>query len=136
MLDTRGGAFPLMALPYRLLSGGRIGSGNQWLSWIHLEDMIRLILFCIDNDQMTGVVNASSPEPATNDTFGRAIGKAMHGPHWLPIPSFFMRAALGEMSSLLLDGQHAVPRKALEHGFTFQYPSVDSAMQRLFDRNH
>lgn len=131
VLDNKGGAFPLMAMPYRLFGGGRIGSGKQWLSWIHLQDMVRLILFIIDNEHISGPVNASSPEPVTNQTFGKAIGKAMGRPHWFPVPAFLMRTLFGEMSTLLLDGQRAIPRKALDNGFTFLYPTVDSAMQEL-----
>lgn len=135
VLDKNEGAFPLMAMPYRLFGGGKIGSGKQWLSWIHLEDMIQLILFILDNEQIHGPVNGSSPYPVTNDAFGRAIGKAMGRPHWFPVPAFLMRTLFGEMATLLLDGQCALPRKALEHGFFFRYPTVDSAMRELAGRS-
>lgn len=131
VLDKKEGAFPLMTMPYRLFGGGKIGSGKQWLSWIHLEDMIQLILFILDNEDISGPVNGSSPDPVTNDAFGRAIGKAMGRPHWFPVPAALMRVLFGEMSTLLLDGQRALPRKALEHGFTFKYPTVDAAMNEL-----
>jgi len=131
VLDKKEGAFPLMAMPYRLFGGGKIGSGKQWLSWIHLEDMIRLILFILDNNFIEGPINASSPEPVTNDSFGRAIGKAMSRPHWFPVPAFVMRTLFGEMSTLLLDGQRALPSRALENGFVFRYPTVNSAMEEL-----
>ncbi|MGO4695137.1 TIGR01777 family oxidoreductase [Paenibacillus sp. 2TAB26] len=131
VLDKKEGAFPLMAMPYRLFGGGKIGSGKQWLSWIHLEDMIRLILFILDNNFIEGPINASSPEPVTNDSFGRAIGKAMGRPHWFPVPAFVMRTLFGEMSTLLLDGQRALPSRALENGFVFRYPTVNSAMEEL-----
>jgi uncharacterized protein (TIGR01777 family) len=135
VLDKKEGAFPLMAMPYRLFGGGKIGSGKQWLSWIHLEDMIQLILFILDNEDISGPVNGSSPDPATNDAFGRAIGKAMRRPHWFPVPAALMRILFGEMSTLLLDGQRALPRKALEHGFAFKYPTVDAAMNELVGRH-
>lgn len=131
VLNKQGGAFPLMALPHRLFGGGRIGSGQQWLAWIHLEDIVRLILFCLDNRNIQGPINASAPEPVTNDTFGRSLGRAIHRPHWFPLPAFLMKAVVGEMSTLLLDGQRAVPRKALEHGFTFHYPDIESALQEI-----
>jgi len=134
VLDKKEGAFPLMAMPYRLFGGGKIGSGEQWLSWIHLEDMIRLILFILDNKFIEGPINASSPDPVTNDTFGRALGKAMGRPHWFPVPAFVMRTLFGEMSTLLLDGQRALPSRALENGFVFRYPTVDSAMEELVGR--
>nr|WP_168121147.1 TIGR01777 family oxidoreductase [Paenibacillus sp. HB172176] len=135
VLDAKEGAFPLMALPYRLFGGGRIGSGKQGLSWIHLEDMVGLLLFCLDHKTMEGPVNASAPDPVSNDGFGRAVAKAMNRPHWFPVPSFLMRAVFGEMSTLLLDGQRALPKKAMEHGFEFRYPSVDSAMRQLVGKN-
>lgn len=134
VLDKKDGAFPLMAMPYRLFGGGKIGSGKQWLSWIHLEDMIRLIMFILDNEHLDGPVNGSAPDPVTNDAFGSALGKAMGRPHWFPVPAFLMRTLFGEMSTLLLDGQRALPRKALEHGFTFRYPTVESAMDELVSR--
>lgn len=130
----RGGAFPLMALPYRLFAGGRIGSGRQWMSWIHIEDMVRLILHCLDTPGIAGPVNATSPEPVTNDRFGRALAKAMGRPHWLPVPAAAMKALLGEMSTLLLDGQRVIPRKALETGFRFRFPDIQSAVHNLVGR--
>lgn len=135
VLDKKAGAFPLMALPYRLFGGGKIGGGKQWLSWIHLDDMVQLILFCLDNNHINGPVNASAPVPVTNDAFGSAIGRAMGRPHWFPVPASLMRTLFGEMATLLLDGQRALPRKALDNGFTFRYPTVDSAMLELFGRS-
>lgn len=131
VLNRTGGAFPLMSLPHRLFAGGRLGSGSQWLSWIHLEDLVRLILFCMDHREIEGPVNASAPKPVTNDRFGRALGKAFGRPHWLPTPAFLLKAVLGEMSSLLLEGQRALPRKALENGFAFKYPTIESAMKEI-----
>lgn len=131
LIDNGGGAFPKMVLPYRLFSGGRIGSGKQWIPWIHLEDMIRLILFSLDNERISGPVNAVSPEPVTSDEFGRAIGRAMKRPHWFPVPAFLMKALFGEMAVLLLEGQKALPTTALDAGFQFRFPDVDSAMRDL-----
>lgn len=135
VLNKTGGAFPLMALPYKLFGGGRMGSGQQWISWIHLEDIVRLIIFCVDQPNVNGPVNASAPEPVTNDSFGRAIGKAMHRPHWFPVPAFVMKAAVGELATLLLDGQRALPRVALDNGFTFLYPTVESAMEHMYKKS-
>lgn len=131
VLDRKGGAFPLMALPYRLFGGGRIGSGKQGLSWIHIDDMVGLILFCLDNDSIAGPVNASAPEPVSNDEFGRAVGRALGRPHWFPLPAAILRAALGEMSMLLLDGQRAVPDKPVKLGFRFRYPQLEQALKEL-----
>jgi len=134
VLDRKGGAFPLMALPYRLFAGGRVGSGKQGLSWIHIEDMVGLILHCLDNNEVHGPVNGSAPDPVTNDEFGRAVGRAFGRPHWFPVPAPMMRLLFGEMSTLLLDGQLAKPKKALQSGYSFRYPTVDSAMRQLAGR--
>lgn len=131
VLDKDGGAFPLMRLPYRLYAGGPMGSGKQWVSWIHLGDLVRLILFCLDHTVMNGPVNGTAPQPQTYDSFGRAIGKAERRPHWFPVPAFALKAALGEMSTLLLDGQRVLPDKAVASGFEYRYPDIDSAMKAL-----
>jgi uncharacterized protein (TIGR01777 family) len=131
VLDRKGGAFPLMLMPYLLFGGGRVGSGRQGLSWIHMDDMVGLILFCLDNRGIRGPVNGSAPEPVNNDTFGRAVGRAFGRPHWLPVPAALMRLLFGEMSALLLNGQQAVPKRALEHGYKFRYPTLDSALRQL-----
>ncbi|MCR2802352.1 TIGR01777 family oxidoreductase [Paenibacillus soyae] len=131
VLDRRGGAFPLMLLPYRLFGGGRVGSGRQGLSWIHIADMVGLILFCLENSEIRGPVNASAPEPVSNDQFGRAVGRAFGKPHWFPVPASLMRLLFSEMSTLLLDGQRAMPKRALEHGYNFRYPTLEDALRQL-----
>ncbi|MBW7455046.1 TIGR01777 family oxidoreductase [Paenibacillus sepulcri] len=135
VLASDDGAFPKMLMPYRLFAGGKIGTGKQWLSWIHIEDMVRLLLFCIDNSQIKGPINASAPEPVTNDRFGRALGAAFHKPHWFPVPGFMMKLMFGELSTLLLEGQRAVPGKALNNGFEFHYPTIKSAMENIAVHN-
>lgn len=131
VLGAKGGAFPLMALPYRLFAGGRVGSGSQWMSWIHIEDMTRLLLFCIDHPEIKGAVNASAPNPVTNDQFGRAVSRAMGRPHWFPVPAVLLKTVLGEMSTLLLEGQQVIPSKLLGSGFDFRYPTIEVAMNEL-----
>lgn len=131
VLGTEGGAFPKMALPYRLFAGGRIGSGKQWLSWIHVDDMVRLIAFCIDNDQVQGPINATAPEPVTNEAFGKAIGRSMKRPHWMPVPAFILKLLLGELSALLLEGQRVIPQRAMDAGFRYEYSTIDAAMDSL-----
>ncbi len=131
VVDAEGGAFPLMALPYKMFVGGKVGSGKQWLPWIHLDDMVRLVLFSLDTDCLSGPVNACAPEAVTNEQFGRAIAQAFRRPHWMPVPSFALRTLFGEMSTLLLEGQHAVPRRAMNAGFQFRYPSAAEAMQAI-----
>ncbi|MEC0230220.1 TIGR01777 family oxidoreductase [Paenibacillus alba] len=128
VLDGKEGAFPKMALPYKLGVGGRIGSGKQWLSWIHIEDMVRLIDFCIQHEAIVGPVNATAPHPVTNKEFGQALGKALHRPNLFPLPAFVMKLIFGELSTLLLDGQKVLPRVLLEHGFSFKFVTVDKAL--------
>lgn len=128
VLDGKEGAFPKMALPYKLGVGGPIGSGKQWLSWIHIDDMVRLIDFCIQNEAILGPVNATAPNPVTNRDFGRALAKAMRRPNLFPLPAFILKIMFGELSTLLLEGQKVLPRVLLEHGFTFKYSFVDKAL--------
>ncbi|NOU86859.1 TIGR01777 family protein [Paenibacillus sp. LMG 31460] len=128
VLDGKEGAFPKMALPYKLGVGGPIGSGKQWLSWIHIDDMVRLIDFCIQNEAIIGPVNATAPNPVTNREFGRALAKAMRRPNLFPLPAFILKMVFGELSTLLLEGQKVLPRALLEHGFTFKYSFVDKAL--------
>lgn len=133
VISRSGGAFGFIRLPYRFFGGGRIGSGEQGLSWIHLQDMAALILFCLDNEQITGPVNAVAPDPATNDEFGRMLGKVTRRPHWFPVPGWLLKLALGEMSTLVLTGQRAMPRVALEHGFEFAFPKLEEALRDVTD---
>lgn len=125
------GAYPMMRLPFKLGVGGRIGSGKQWMSWIHIVDMVRLIEFCILNPKIEGAVNASAPHPVTNDQFGRAVAVTHHRPYWFPIPSFLLKGIVGELSLILIEGQRVIPNKALEHGFVFRYPEIQGAIQDL-----
>jgi uncharacterized protein (TIGR01777 family) len=128
VLDGKEGAFPKMALPYKLGVGGPIGSGKQWLSWIHIVDMVRLIEFCIQNEAIQGPVNATAPNPVTNREFGRALANAMRRPNLFPLPAFILKVIFGELSTLLLEGQKVLPRVLDEHGFTFKYSFVDKAL--------
>jgi hypothetical protein len=134
VLGNEGGAFPRMCLPYRLGVGGRIGSGKQWFSWIHINDMVRLITYCIEQSDLRGPINATAPNPVTNDEFGRALGKAMRRPHYFPVPGRVLKFVFGELSVLLLEGQRVLPKRLLEHGFRFQYPTIDRALEHLVGR--
>lgn len=125
------GAFPLMKLPYLVGFGGKLGSGKQWTSWIHIHDMVRLIDFTVQNKSISGPVNAASPHPVTNDEFGKTVGKVFRRPHWFPVPGFLIQALVGEMSMLVLQGQRVIPRKALDHGFRFSYPTLQEALEDL-----
>ena len=134
VLAGDGGALPKMALPYKLGFGGRVGSGKQWMSWIHISDMVRLIDFCIKNPEMSGPVNASSPQPVTNDEFGRTLGQVLGRPHYFPVPAWLMKLVFGELSVLLLQGQKAIPAKASAHGFSFRFPNIKDALQDICNK--
>ncbi|MFD1775755.1 TIGR01777 family oxidoreductase [Paenibacillus rhizophilus] len=131
VLGNEGGAFPKMKLPYMLGFVGKIGSGRQWLSWIHLADMVALIDYCAACSDISGPVNATAPDPVTNDRFGAAVGQVYSRPHWFPLPAFLLRAALGELSEILLKGQRVLPAKLLQHGFVFTYPDLPKALRQL-----
>src|SRR5262249_41562002 len=97
VLSSRGGALGRMLVPFRLGLGGRLGSGRQWMSWIHIDDLVRIILFCVEQERLGGPVDAVAPQPARNADFTRALAAALHRPALLPAPAFAMRALLGEM---------------------------------------
>ncbi|GIQ67466.1 TIGR01777 family protein [Xylanibacillus composti] len=131
VLGRDGGAFGKMLLPYRLGAGGPIASGKQWMSWIHVRDWAALAVFLLGQEQVEGPVNMTAPEPVQNDEFGRAVAKVLKRPHWLPVPALMLRLIFGEMADLLTQGQRVVPKRALEEGFSFRYPELDSALQEL-----
>lgn len=130
----KGGALPLMALPYKLGVGGTIGSGRQWLSWVHIEDAVSLIRLAIDEASITGPLNITAPHPIQMKDFGQTIGRVLRRPHWLPVPSFALQLALGEMSSMLLSGQRVIPAKALDHHFKFIFPDAKTALQHILNK--
>ncbi|GIP57246.1 TIGR01777 family oxidoreductase [Paenibacillus sp. FSL W8-0186] len=134
VLGNKGGAYPLMRLPILFGAGGKIGSGRQWVPWIHIQDIVALIDFCVKHSEVEGAVNAVSPNPVTNDEFGRIVSRVHRRPYWLPLPAFALRTMLGEMSVLLLEGQRVLPQAALQHGFHFQYPELESAAANLKTR--
>jgi uncharacterized protein (TIGR01777 family) len=131
VLSTKSGALPSLLLPYRLFVGGPLGIGRQVYSWIHLTDEAAAIQFLINNPQAQGVFNLTSPNPVTNDEFGRTIAKVMRRPHYLPIPAFLMRLAFGEVAEMVLEGQRVKPHKLLEAGFSFKFPILEDALMDL-----
>lgn len=131
VLGKDGGAFPKMIKPFKLGLGGRIGTGNQPLSWIHIDDLCRLIDFCIEHEEIEGPVNATSPVSVTNDAFGRAVAAKLKKPYRFPVPAFMMKLLFGEMSMLLLQGQKVFPAVAVKHDFHYQYPLIEAALDDL-----
>ncbi|WP_210471591.1 TIGR01777 family oxidoreductase [Sporosarcina sp. 6E9] len=135
VLSLDGGAFPLMALPYKLFAGGTVGTGKQWVSWVHINDVARAILFAIENRNLSGPVNVTAPSPKRMKEFGQTIGAVLRRPHWIPMPSFAMKLALGKKSALVLTGQHVKPEKLLENDFEFSFPTLESALENLLTKN-
>ena len=131
VLGRDGGALPQLALPVRLGLGAILGSGRQGAPWIHIEDVVRLIEWALDQPQLAGAVNAVAPGHVTHAQMQRALARVLHRPLWLRVPAFVLRAALGEMAQLLVDGQHVVPARALAAGFTFTHPQLEPALQGL-----
>jgi uncharacterized protein len=131
VLHPDGGALRKMLPPFRMGVGGRMGTGQQWMSWIHRADLISLLVSLVEHDAMSGPVNATAPNPVTNGDFTQALAGALHRPAVLPAPSFALKLALGEMSSLLLTGQRVLPEKALAAGFVFTHPSLPDALAHL-----
>ncbi len=131
VLDAKEGALPRLVLPFRLFVGGYWGSGRQWLSWIHPVDEVRAIRFLMENEQASGPFNLVAPGVVTNADFGRALGTVLKRPYWFPIPGFALRWAFGEVATVLLEGQRAVPKRLLELGFAFCFPDVISALADL-----
>ena len=133
VLDTEGGALPKMALPFRILTGGPLGSGRQWVPWIHRDDEVAAIRFLLERDDARGPFNLTAPQPATNRDFMRALGRVLGRPSLLPAPGFALRAALGEMADMILQGQRAVPRRLEELGFAFRFPGLEGALRDLLE---
>ena len=129
VLDRREGALAKLLLPFQLFAGGPLGSGRQYMPWIHKEDWARLVAWLVQTDSARGPVNATAPAPVTNVQFSRALGHALKRPSLMPAPGFALRLALGEMAdALLLSGQRALPARATELGFSFKFKNVDEAL--------
>ncbi len=125
----RGGALARMLPPFKAFVGGPPGRGTQWVSWIHVDDVVELLLFALENPAVSGPLNATAPNPVTMRAFATALGRALHRPSFMPVPAAALRLALGEMSSVVLEGQRVVPRKALDLGFSFRYTDVLPALR-------
>lgn len=133
-LEQDGGALPKMLLPFRLFAGGPIMPGSQWVSWIHRRDHIGLIKWALTMPTVSGPVNAVAPDPVTMKTFCEVLGRVLHKPSWLPVPQFALTILLGELGTLLTTGQRVIPAKAMTEGYTFQYPTLEPALQTILIR--
>ncbi|WP_099157594.1 TIGR01777 family oxidoreductase [Virgibacillus ndiopensis] len=125
------GALPYMSLPVKMFAGGKIGNGEQWISWVHIEDVVQMILFCLFNENMVGPVNITSPNPSRNKEFTKTLAKVLKRPYWLPAPSPIIRTTIGEMSHLITKGQYVLPRKAESNNYQFAYPYLEESLRQI-----
>jgi uncharacterized protein (TIGR01777 family) len=126
-----GGALAKLLPLFRFGVGGKLGSGHQWMSWIHIDDAVNLILFVLNFATIRGAVNATAPQPVTNEEFTERLAIALHRPAILPVPAFALKLALGEMSEMVLASQRVLPTVAKSAGFRFQYPDLRAALENL-----
>jgi uncharacterized protein len=131
VLHPEGGALKKMLPLFRLGLGGKMGSGQQYMSWVHRDDTLGLLLFALEQPELRGPLNVTAPEPVTNADFSRALGAALGRPAVMPVPAFALKAAMGEMSEVVLGGQRVLPRRAQEAGYRFQHPELSEALRSL-----
>jgi len=131
VLDLDDGALKKMLPPFRLFAGGKLGTGEQWMSWIHIEDVAQALVHCIHNNDIHGPVNFTAPEPQRMKDFGKTLATVLNRPFWAPVPSSVLHIILGEMSSLVLEGQKVIPKKLQESGYIFLYPHLNEALLDL-----
>jgi uncharacterized protein (TIGR01777 family) len=120
----------LLSLPFRLFVGGPVGSGRQWMSWIDIDDVVALILWAIDHEEIRGPINVAAPDPRHQEDVARALGAAIHRPSWLPTPAFAVRLALGDQATLALGSRRVWPDKALASGFAFRFKRLERSLEQ------
>jgi uncharacterized protein len=135
-LTLNGGALPKIMLPFRFFAGGKIGSGQQWMSWIALDDTIEILRLALENGEVRGPINLVSPHPVQNAAFTKALARAMHRPALFPAPAFVLRLMLGEMAdALLLSSQRVLPQRLQKFGYVFRYSDLANTLTKLLERN-
>src|SRR5580704_11012781 len=132
VLSRKGGALPAMMLPFRFFAGGKIGSGQQWMSWIMLEDVVEILRLAIENGNVRGPINVISPQPVQNAEFTKTLADIMHRPAFFPAPAFALRLVLGEMAdALLLSSQRVLPQQLEKLGYHFLHPDLSNALKNV-----
>lgn len=130
VLSRDGGALATMLTPFKLGVGGVVGSGKQWMSWIEVDDLVEVINFVIENENIRGAVNACAPNPVTNEQFTKTLGDVLYRPTFLPLPEFAVAMVLGEMGDeLLLSSERVIPKRLMDAGFEFRYPELKPALE-------
>lgn len=132
VLGRDGGALARMTTPFKLGLGGRIGNGRQIMSWIHVADLVRLMIFCLEEDAVAGPVNGTAPEPVSNRALTAALARALKRPAFLPVPAFALKVLFGRGASVLTTGQRVLPAKAQRHGFRFEHETIEAAFADMF----
>ena len=133
VLEKHGGALAKMLPPFKLGLGGPIGDGNQFMSWIHLDDLVDLYTKAVTDSTMSGAFNASAPHPTDNFHFTKALGHALHKPTLIPVPALALKVAFGEMSSVILDSQKVISKRLPEAGIHLKYETIASALNKIFE---
>jgi uncharacterized protein len=131
VLDKEGGALAKLLTPFKLGGGGPVGSGRQWMSWIHHADLIGLLLLALDNAAAKGPINGTAPNPATNRDFAKTLGRVLHRPSFVWTPALALRVLIGEAAMLVTTGQRVLPKRALELSYSFQYPTLEAALAQI-----
>jgi hypothetical protein len=131
VLDTSGGALSKLIMPFKMFAGGPVASGKQWMSWIHIDDAVGLLLFALDQRGAEGPINVTAPNPVTNKQFGKALGKALHRPSFVWTPGFALKIMLGQGAEIITNGQRVMPAKAVQLGYRFKFPEIDAALANL-----
>jgi hypothetical protein len=126
-----GGALGKMITPFKLFAGGPLGSGQQWFSWIDLDDIVNLIVLALTKPEMQGVYNATAPHPVRMAQLTQTMGQVMNRPSWLPVPAFALEALLGDGAMVVLEGQQVVPKRTLESGYKYKYPNLEPALVKI-----
>jgi uncharacterized protein len=129
VLDRDGGALKTMLVPFRLGVGGPVAGGRQYMSWVHIDDVVGIYVQALSDDAWSGAVNATAPEPVTNREFSRALGRALHRPAIAPVPALAVRALYGEMADLVVEGRRAIPWRTRQLGYHFRHPDLDEALR-------
>jgi uncharacterized protein len=135
VLAPSGGALAKMLPPFRLGIGGPVAGGGQYVPWVHLDDVVAALLFCLDHDEVRGPVNLTAPTPVTNAELSRALGRVLHRPAVVPVPGFVLRLMYGEMAEIVTTGQRVVPAALRQLGFEFRHPELEAALRDVLARS-
>lgn len=134
LLSEDSGPLPQQVPQYLRGFGGPVLPGSQWYSWIHIADEVSIILFALENEQVSGPINLTAPEPVTNRDFANTLGKVLHRPAVFPVPGFMLKLFLGQIADVIVNGKRVIPKKIMDAGYQFQYPTLESALRQLLHR--